>query len=348
MYFWTMRTALPAPKATAQQNLRIQQTVTVVGVVLLVIKWIAWWLTGSVAILTDAMESIVNVVAGFIGMYSLYISAKPRDKEHPYGHGKAEFLSAAIEGLLISVAGVVICYEAIQNLIEPQPIGKLDYGIVLVAITAVVNYAMGAVCIRTGSQNKSLALVASGKHLQSDTYSTAGIIIGLILLFALGYAWIDAVVALIFAGLILYTGFKIIRSSVAGIMDEADMALLNQLVKTLNERRQDGWIDLHNVRIIKYGSTLHMDCHLTVPWFFNVHQAHDEMERLGNEVRETFGDAFELFVHADGCLPFSCKICPRQDCPERKFPFEQRVEWTLENLVDNSKHQLKEAAVEVP
>lgn len=326
----------------AQQNLRIQKAVTLVGVLLLVVKWIAWWLTGSVAILTDALESIVNVVAGFIGTYSLYISAKPRDKEHPYGHGKAEFLSAAVEGLLISIAGVVICYEAIQQLMAPKPVGKLDWGILLVAITAVVNFIMGSICLRTGNRNKSLALIASGKHLQSDTYSTAGIIIGLILLFAFGFVWIDAVVALVFAGLILYTGYKILRSSVAGIMDEADMALLEQLVQTLNQRRQDNWIDLHNMRIIKYGSTLHMDCHLTVPWFLNVHEAHDEIEHLGNEVQQTFGDAFEMFVHADGCLPFSCRICPRRVCPERQYPFEQRVEWTLENLVDNSKHQLKD------
>lgn len=192
----------------AQQNLRIQKAVTLVGVLLLVVKWIAWWLTGSVAILTDALESIVNVVAGFIGTYSLYISAKPRDKEHPYGHGKAEFLSAAVEGLLISIAGVVICYEAIQQLKAPKPVGKLDWGILLVAITAVVNFIMGSICLRTGNRNKSLALIASGKHLQSDTYSTAGIIIGLILLFAFGFVWIDAVVALVFAGLILYTGYK--------------------------------------------------------------------------------------------------------------------------------------------
>src|SRR3984885_8441940 len=142
----------------------------------------AWYLTSSVAILTDALESIVNVIAGIIGIYSLYISAKPKDSDHPYGHGKAEFLSAAVEGTLVLVAGILIIYEAGKSLFHSHTVEKLDSGIILIAATAIVNYIMGLLCVRTGNKNHSIALVASGKHLQTDTYSTAGIIIGLILL----------------------------------------------------------------------------------------------------------------------------------------------------------------------
>ena len=147
---------------TAKQSLRIQKLIVLVSVVLFLIKIIAWYITDSVAILTDALESIVNVIASFIGLYSLYISAKPKDLDHPYGHGKVEFISAAVEGTLISVAGMIIIYEAISNLRTPHTIQKLDYGIYLVAITAVINYVAGTLCIRTGKRNNSLALVASG------------------------------------------------------------------------------------------------------------------------------------------------------------------------------------------
>ena len=142
----------------AQYNLKIQKRIAAVSILLLLVKTFAWYLTGSVAVLTDAFESIVNVVAGLIGVYSLYVSAKPMDLDHPYGHGKAEFISAAIEGSMISIAGVLIIYEAINNLIHPHEIKKLDYGIILVAITGLINYIAGAVCIKTGKKNNSLAL----------------------------------------------------------------------------------------------------------------------------------------------------------------------------------------------
>lgn len=306
---------------------------------LLVAKTVAWYLTGSVAILTDAFESIVNVAAGLIGVYSLYISAKPRDEDHPYGHGKAEFISAAVEGTLISIAGLIIIYEAFNNLIHPHSIQKLDYGIILVAITGAINYFAGAVCIRTGKRNNSLALISTGKHLQTDTWSTMGIVVGLILILVTNLVWLDSAVAIVFALFIIYTGYKILRSSLAGIMDEADTALLEKMVQMLNANRRPNWIDLHNLRIIKYGSTIHVDCHLTVPWYLNVHEAHEEIDALSNLVKQEYGETVELFVHSDGCLDFSCRICTKADCPVRKHAFEKKIEWTMENVSSNRKHQ---------
>jgi cation diffusion facilitator family transporter len=324
----------------ATQNFKIQKYIAVISVALFLIKLFAWYLTHSVAILTDALESIVNVVAGFIGLYSLYVSGKPKDQDHPYGHGKVEFLSAAIEGLLIGIAGIFIIREAVLNLYEPHSIQKLDYGIYLVAVTAIINLFAGMICVKTGKRNNSLALIASGKHLIADTYTTIGIIIGLVLLFVTGISWIDSAVAIIFALVIFYTGYKIVRSSIAGIMDEADMELLNKMVVFLNENRSVNWIDLHNLRIIKYGAMIHLDCHLTVPWYFNVHQAHDEIDRLSGLVKQHFGDSVELFVHSDGCLDFSCALCEKSECQERKHPFEKKIAWTMENISSNKKHQL--------
>lgn len=303
---------------------------------------VAWYLTHSVAILTDAMESIVNVVAALIGVYSLYVSAKPKDEDHPYGHGKVEFISAAVEGTLIMVAGIIVIYKAtISVLIHHDPIQKLDYGIILVAATALVNFIAGTICLNIGRKNNSLALIASGKHLRTDTWSTIGIIMGLILLYFTKLQLLDSLVAIIFSCFIIYTGYKIIRTSIAGIMDEADIELLKKLVALLNANRKENWIDLHNVRMIKYGGTLHMDCHLTVPWYLNVREAHDEIEALAALVRNEFGETVELFVHSDDCREFSCRICYKKDCLVRLHEFEKRVEWTIDNIIKDSKHRIQ-------
>ncbi len=326
---------------SAKQNLKVQKWVAAISVLLLGVKLTAYYLTHSVSILTDALESIVNVVAGFIGLYSLYVAAKPRDADHPYGHGKAEFISAAIEGTMIGSAGAIILYKAIQHLINPVELHKIDFGMLLVAITAIVNFIVGFFCLGTGRKNNSAALIASGKHLQTDTLSTAGIIAGLALLYFTGYTWIDGVVACIFGCIIIFTGYRIVRHSIAGIMDEADVKLLGKMVEILNANRRENWIDLHNLRVIKYGSVLHVDCHLTVPWYLNVHEAHNEIDALAVLIRKEFGESLELFVHSDGCLPFSCRICNKAGCTKRKNNFEQQISWTLENISRNKKHELK-------
>lgn len=323
----------------AQLNLRIQKVVAIVAVFLFIFKLVAWYITQSVAVLTDALESTVNVVAGFISLYSLYIAAKPRDKEHPYGHGKAEFVSAAVEGSLVAIAGVIIIYEAINNIIHPHVIQQLDIGMMIVGSTAVINFATGWYAIRIGKKNNSLALIASGKHLQSDTYSTIGIVIGIGLIFLTDWIWLDSAVAIGFAFFIIYTGYGIVRSSLSGIMDEADMAMLEKLVSKINQHRSENWVDLHNLRILKFGSVIHVDCHLTVPWYLNVHEAHKEVDAFSATARDEFGESVELFVHADGCMDFSCRICTKQNCNVRKTPFEKRIEWDVANISSDEKHR---------
>ena len=132
----------------------------------------------------------------------------------------------------------------------------------------------------------------------------------------------------------------IIRRSIAGIMDEADIRLITRMVKLLNANRQVNWVDMHNLRIIKYGTVLHMDCHLTVPWYFNVNEAHKEIDILSDLVRKEFGETLELFVHSDGCLYSQCSLCSKPGCPVRQHEFENRVEWTLDNIQQNQKHKL--------
>ncbi|MBC7424901.1 MAG: cation transporter [Bacteroidia bacterium] len=323
-----------------KENYSIQKKLTAVTVVLFVVKITAWAVTGSIAILTDALEYTINLISAFVGLYSLNLSTKPRDENHPYGHGKVEFLSAAVEGTLMVASGFFIIYGAVHNLKDPVKISKLDYGIFLVAITAVVNYIVGAYAAKKGKQNDSLSLLATGKHMQTDTYATIGIIIGLVLIFITGQYWLDSVVAILFALIIMVSGYKILRSSIAGIMDEADDELLKKLVALLQSSRRQNWIDLHNLRIIKYGGTLHLDCHLTVPWYLNVHDAHKEIDELARLVRINFGESVELFVHTDGCLTFSCPICTKEDCQVRQHDFVKQIPWTVDNISSNNKHKL--------
>ena len=321
------------------QNFKMQRWVALVSILLLGVKFTAYYFTASVSVLTDAMESIVNVIAGLVGLYSLYVVAQPRDFNHPYGHGKAEFLSAAIEGILIGIAGLFILYEAVYKLFKPSPVNKVDVGIILVAVTAVVNYMLGAICISRGKKVGSLALEASGKHLQTDTYSTLAVIAGLAIVYFTGLVWVDALVAVILSLFIIYTSYQITRKSIAGIMDEADTGLLTNIIELINNNRRDNWVDLHNLRVIKYGSILHIDAHLTVPWYFTVKQAHDEVDVLAALIRNEYGKSLELFIHSDGCEEGpQCAICLKRDCKERQQPFAKRIEWTLENVVKNKRH----------
>ncbi|MFI5193032.1 MAG: cation diffusion facilitator family transporter [Chitinophagales bacterium] len=322
----------------AKQNIRLQLWIVIIALVLFSIKILAWYLTRSVAILTDALESIVNVIAGFVGLYSLSIAYKPRDFNHPYGHGKAEFLSAAIEGTLIMLAGIFIIYEAIYHLFYPQQLQHLTKGIYLVAISAVINFIVGFLAIKKGRANRSEALEASGQHLQSDTYSTLAIIAGLLLIYFTGIQRMDSIVAIIMSLVIMFIGYRIARKSVAGIMDEADDKILMKLIDQLNHNRQQNWIDIHNLRVIKFGNILHIDCHMTVPWYFNVREAHAEVDVLRKLIEKQFGPAVEFFVHADDCIADCCPICIKTDCAVRQHPFSRKIEWTMNNVIPNKKH----------
>jgi cation diffusion facilitator family transporter len=324
----------------SKETLRIQSWILFVAVLLFSIKIIAWWLTRSVAILTDALESIVNVIAGIVGLYSLTIAYKPRDSNHPYGHGKAEFLSAAIEGTLIMLAGVFIIYEAVNQLIHPKELQQLNYGIMLVGISAVINFVVGYYAVKKGRENNSEALEASGQHLKSDTYSTLAIIVGLSLIYFTHIHQLDSIVAIIMSVIIMIIGYRIARKSVAGIMDEADEKILGKVIARLNNSRQANWIDIHNLRVIKFGNVLHVDCHMTVPWYLNVREAHEEIDKLRKLIQSEFGSVMEFFVHSDGCIPDCCPVCIKTDCHVREHPFIKKIEWEMQNAIPNKKHDV--------
>lgn len=326
------------PSTAAKQNLRVQAWIVGIGGLLMLIKFLAYWITASNAILSDALESIINVVAGGMGMYSLYLASLPKDENHPYGHGKVEFISASIEGGLIAVAGSVILLKGVWDLIHPHEVQQLDIGLGLTLVAGSINFLLGWVAERRGRAVGSATLVASGEHLKSDAYSTVGLLGGLLLIYFTDWYWADNLFALFFGGLILWTGYKILRRSIAGIMDETDYELIEKVVAILASERRDNWMDIHNLRIVKYGSDLHIDCHLTVPWYFNVREAHNEADQLEALFNRHFNQPVELFIHLDACHSSFCSFCKKEDCNYRKARFEGQVEWKQENVLLNAQH----------
>jgi cation diffusion facilitator family transporter len=324
----------------SNDQIRVQRNIALLSVVLFAGKLFAWYITHSVTVLTDALEGIVNMIAGFLGLFSIILASRPRDTNHPYGHGKVEFLSSAVEGTLIIIAGALIIYDSILYLIKPHELQRLDTGLLVVVVCGAVNYIAGRIAEDKGKKTNSLILQSAGSHLKADSYSTVAVVLGVILLIITKnkWQWLDSVVAICFAVIITMTGFKVLRRSISGIMDEMDLKLLNEVITVVQDKRLPQWVDLHNLRVIQYGSLLHIDAHLTIPWYYKVSDADREIHDLEELIRHHFGGQVELFIHVDACRPFQCKLCTLPDCPERKEPCTQRLEWKVDNVWANQAH----------
>lgn len=325
-----------------KDKIGFQKMIAVFGVLLFIGKIIAWKLTNSDAVFSDAMESIVNVISAFMGLYSLYLASKPKDEDHPYGHGKVEFVTSGIEGALIAIAGIMIIYEGINSLLTGKILNQLDWGIAIIAATAIVNYFLGYISIKKGKKENSLVLISSGKHLQSDTITTLGVVISLVIVYFTKIYWIDSVVALLFGGYIIVVGYKIVRKSLSGIMDEQDPQLLNSIIDLLEKNRKTEWIDVHNMKIQQFGASLHIDAHITLPWYYSLREAHNEMENVILLLASNMKRSIEFNFHMDDCKPISCPICQIADCPVREKDFVKRIPWTPENVTRVNKHTVEE------
>ncbi len=310
------------------------------SILLMGIKFAAYIITHSNAILTDALESIINVVAGAFALFSIYYGSMPKDKNHPYGHGKIEYLSVGVEGGLIIIAGGSIFVKSIIGFFHPTIIHSLDIGVYFSAFAGFCNYLMGTYLIKKGGVHNSSLMIADGKHLITDTVSSIGLIIGLAVIYFTNLLWLDNVIAIIFGMYILYAGYKLLKESITSLLDEADYVQLNKVVEILNKHRAEKWIDMHNLRVLKYGSHLHIDAHITLPWYDNLELSHREVTAVENLITEKLKGEVEFFIHADPCLPASCPICPIQTCKVRKHPFVKRLDWTLENMLPDQKHRL--------
>lgn len=302
-------------------SVKTQRIILTVSGLLLVGKFGAYWLTNSAGILTDALESIVNVVAGVITLISLGYALKPRDSDHPFGHGKIELISASLEGILILFAGIMIIIEGTNRLFHPSELRQLDVGIWIVAAAGFINYLLGAYSIHVGKKQDSIALVAGGKHLQSDTYSSIGLVAGLLLLYFTKIEWIDSALAILFGAIIGITGVSILRKTIGNLLDKTDSETIRKIVELINGAQREEWVDVHNLKVIKYGNSYHMDCDITLPWYMDIKDGHDEADFLEQIIEKAYPEQIMFSIHFDPCKPYQCEHCRKSDCPHRTAVF---------------------------
>lgn len=300
--------------------------------IILAFKFFAYEMTGSQAILSDALEGIVNIVAAGSAFVVLVLSNRPADRNHPYGHGKAEYFSAAFEGGLISFAAVLIVISAGHALITGHTVTKLDSGLGLITVAALCNLGLALYLLRAGRRTQSSALLASGHHSLSDFWTTLATIVGLGLVHITGAAIIDPLVALGMGGVLSWTGLKIVRGSLGALLDEEDEEMLEALVSACNKVRLPGIIKVHHVRAMRSGAYHFIDAHVVVPEFWEMHTAHDEVNRFERKLIEAHSHRGEIHFHMDPCRRKHCSMCDLSNCPLRQAQFEGHDTYTIEGI----------------
>jgi cation diffusion facilitator family transporter len=301
-----------------------------VGTVLLLLKFIAYRLTGSSAILSDALESIINVVAAAFAIGSILFAGRPADRNHPYGHGKIEFFSAAFEGGLISFAAVAIIWASIEALLKGSTVHEIGKGLIITGGAGVVNAILGLFLMRVGKRTNSLILVADGHHVLSDFWTTAGVVIGLILVKLTGVWWIDPLVAIVVALNLARTGFHLVRHAARALLDEEDSDLLQRILDSSEQVRAPGIIRIHHLRAIRIGRFAHVDAHLVVPEFWTVQEAHDHQDLFEKRLLGITSIEGEMLFHTDPCWRLYCEVCDLEACPVRQSAFIRRPALTLD------------------
>ena len=248
----------------------------------------AWLVTGSVGLLADAAESLVNLVAAAVALIVLKVAAGPADANHNFGHTKAEYFSAAVEGVMIFVAAISIVVFAIQRLVFPQPIESLGIGLMISVIASVLNGGVALVLLRAGKRHHSITLTADGKHLMTDVWTSVGVLVGIVLVWMSGWSWLDPVIAIAVGINILFTGYGLVKESTEGLMDASLPERDNEQLRMILTRRAGAGIAFHQMRTRVSGARQFMDFHLLVPDDWSVKQGHDFLEDLSDEIVAEF------------------------------------------------------------
>lgn len=305
----------------------------VMGTVIMALKFWAYHVSSSTAILSDALESVVNVTAAIFLVFAMRFSLAPPDREHPYGHGKIEFITAIFEGGLVTFAALTILYEGVRAYFEPRNLVDLGQGIWILAIAGACNGALGIFLVRLGKRTQSMSLTADGKHVFSDFLTSIGLILALILMEWTKWYWIDFAVAIALGLLLLATGVPLIKEAMDALLDSQDAKLLEKIRINIENKRNAAIIRLHNVRAMRHGRRIYVGGHVVVPEFWPVQKAHDLVERFENTVvKEMFLEG-EMEFHVDPCRRMFCSICEVQECPVRQEAFRERPPLTLEEMI---------------
>jgi len=317
-------------KVPASSEVRAAQVSLGVAVILLGVKMAAWWVTGSAAILSDALETIINVVAAGFAVLSVSVAETPPDASHPYGHGNIEYYAALIEGLLIFLAAVCIFWESWDKIFQPEPMPHLGIGLTLLVGAGLVNLWLGLRLVRQGRRSGSLTLTADGQHVLTDVYTSAGVAVGLGLVWGTGWLWLDGAVACLVGVNIAWTGARLVRRSVAGFMNESDPVLLRDLCALLGKNRHPSWIDIHRLRVIKSGRAIHVDLHLILPYDMRLDAAHDQVVAMEALLQTSLGPEADIMIHADPCHEGHCSACDVEGCWGRRAPATVAPIWLPE------------------
>jgi len=303
------------------------------GALILGLKYYAYLVSGSTALKSDAIESVVNIVAAFFALGAVIFADKPADKEHPYGHGKIEHFSAAFEGGLISLAAVLIAWEAIHAMWHGVEMKDLGRGLIFNFIAGLLNGLLGFFLVWMGRRQRSHAIEADGHHVLSDFWTTCGIAAGLLLVKFTGILWLDPIMALLVAILLAFTGFKLVRRSGQALLDMEDPELVKQLIEIINQRRPEDIITIHEMRTLRSGRYTHVDIHMVIPEFYEIGRAHDLAEGFGKQIVEAAGMEGELHTHIDPCQREWCRQCVVEACPIRREPPVAPVPITYETAI---------------
>ena len=306
----------------------------VLSILVFGIKLGGYFQTHSQAILSDALESTVNVIASLVALLVLRYVAEPADRNHPYGHGKIEYFSSAFEGGLITFASLVISVEAIKALYFGSQLRNIGDGLISITVAGVINLALGYYLLSSARKHQSLALKASGQHVLSDVWSTVSVLVGLGLVKMTGWVWMDPLVALVVAAQLGYTGYGIVRAAISGLTDEMEPKTIEQIARAFERVKKVGLIDIHNVKVIRSGKFHHIDGHVVVPEFWTVTEAHEEVNFLERELFTHYGFDGEIALHLDPCQKHYCSRCAVEDCPLRLRDFSQRsTRFTVDHLI---------------
>ena len=279
-------------------SLKIASGSIVVGIVVLGLKTLAWGMTGSIALLSDALESTVNVVTACAALIAIRIAQRPADQDHPYGHHKAEFFSAVLEGVMIIIAALLILREALHGILAPRTLDAPMEGLLINVAASVINGGWCWVLLRQGRRLKSPALVADGKHLLSDVVTSVGVVAGVALAIATGYAILDPILAAVVAVNILWSGWNVMLASLSGLMDEAVSADTLKTIRDTISGEADGAIEVHDLRTRHAGSMTFIDFHLVVTGETSVAQAHAICDRIELALKRYLQDA-QITIHIE-------------------------------------------------
>lgn len=249
------------------------------------LKGLAWWLTGSVGLLSDALESFVNLAAAIVALWLLKVAARPPDDEHSFGHDKAEYFASGIEGTFILAAAVGIVLTAVPRLLHPEPLQQVGWGLAVSAVAALVNLAVGQILIRAGKAHHSITLEADGQHLMTDVWTSAGVIAAVALVAATDWLRLDPLIAIAVAAHICLTGVRLMRRSVSGLMDSALPREERDRVQAILERHRAAGVDYHALRTRQAGHRRFVYFHLLVPGAWSVEKGHNLMEDIEGEIR---------------------------------------------------------------